>query len=299
MKNLLIFFLSGYLFSQAVTDTSRKFPLFNLSKGLNIPGLIPNNLPMDKNSQLILSEIEEIKQKAKDFIPEPVTKDDIVVMETNRGTMKIKLFPAVAPKHCRNFKKLANSTFYDGTTFHRIIPGFMIQGGDINSRDNNPNNDGEGGPGWSVDAEFNEVLHRRGTLSMARASDPNSAGSQFFICVEDAPHLDGKYTVFGKVISGMDVIDQIASANTPKRENRMYQGPDGDNPFECLLDCPAELMTLDPTEDANGYCEVMVAADLTCLDDCSEEMQAGFNNTVMICEMCIPVGNCADYFDGL
>ena len=233
MKNLLIFFLSGYLFSQAATDTSRKFPLFNLSKGLNIPGLIPNNLPMDKNSQLILSEIEEIKQKAKDFIPEPVTKDDIVVMETNRGTMKIKLFPAVAPKHCRNFKKLANSTFYDGTTFHRIIPGFMIQGGDINSRDNNPNNDGEGGPGWSVDAEFNEVLHRRGTLSMARARDPNSAGSQFFICVADAPHLDGKYTVFGEVVENLNVVDLIIKTPTEYMQvKRMGKEsiPDGEDP---------------------------------------------------------------------
>ena len=135
-------------------------------------------------------------------------------METNRGTMKLKLFPDIAPKHCNNFKKLANSGFYDGTNFHRIIPGFMIQGGDINSRDNDPDNDGQGGPGWKIDAEFNEVLHKRGVLSMARSKDPNSAGSQFFICVADAPHLDGDYTAFGEVIDKVHIIDHIVKTPT-------------------------------------------------------------------------------------
>ena len=214
MKILLMVFLSVYLFGQAKIDTSRKIPVFDLSKGFNIPGLIPNNIPTAEKIQLLPNEIAEIKQKAKDFIPEPVTNDDIVVMATSRGTMKLKLFPDIAPNHCNNFKKLANSTFYDGTTFHRIIPGFMIQGGDINSRDNNPKNNGQGGPGWQVDAEFNKVPHKRGILSMARSNNPNSAGSQFFICVADAPHLDGKYTAFGEVIENLYVVDHIVKTPT-------------------------------------------------------------------------------------
>ena len=233
MKNLLIILLLGYLFCQAETDTTKKFPIFNLSKGLNIPGLIPKDLPFPEKIQLLPHEIEEIKQKARDYNPVPVTKDDIVIMETSRGTINLKLFPDVAPKHCRNFKKLANSGFYDGTSFHRIIPGFMIQGGDINSRDNNPNNDGQGSPGWTVEAEFNEVPHKRGILSMARSSDPNSAGSQFFICVADAPHLDGKYTAFGEVIDNLHVIDSIV--NTPTdfmQAKRMSKEsiPNGEDP---------------------------------------------------------------------
>jgi len=233
MKNLLIFFLLGSLFSQVEKDTTKKLPVFDLSKGFNIPGLIPNNIPLLEQQQLLSHEIEEIKQRAKNYNPKPVTEDDIVMMETNRGTMKLKLFPDVAPNHCRNFKKLANSGFYDGTAFHRIIPGFMIQGGDINSRDNNPQNDGQGGPGWTVGAEFNEISHKRGVLSMARSSDPNSAGSQFFICVADAPHLDGKYTAFGEVIEKVHVVDHIV--NTPTeyiQAKRMSKEsiPNGEDP---------------------------------------------------------------------
>ena len=200
MKQILIFVWVGILFSQTEMDTTKKLPFIDLSKSFNIPGIIPKNMPMANQFILFPHEIEVIKQNAKNYIPESVTNDDIVVMETNRGTIKLKLFPNIAPKHCRNFKKLANSGYYDKTSFHRIIPGFMIQGGDINSRDNDPKNDGQGGPGWTVDAEFNDIPHKRGVLSMARSSDPNSAGSQFFICVADSPHLDGKYTAFGEVI---------------------------------------------------------------------------------------------------
>ncbi|MBC8196672.1 MAG: peptidylprolyl isomerase [Candidatus Marinimicrobia bacterium] len=135
-------------------------------------------------------------------------------METSVGKFTMKLFPDIAPEHCKNFKRLANSGFYDLTTFHRVIPGFMIQGGDILSRDFDDENDGTGGPGWTIDAEFNNYSHKKGVLSMARSSDPNSAGSQFFICVADAPHLDGKYTVFGEVTSKIHVIDRIVKAPT-------------------------------------------------------------------------------------
>ena len=233
MKIFLIVFLSGFLFSQATIDTTGRLLKFNQLKGLNIPGLIPSNISIGKKNQLLPNEIIEIKQKAKAFIPESVTNDDIVVMETNRGNIKLKLFPDIAPNHCQNFKKLANSTFYDGTTFHRIIPGFMIQGGDINSRDNNPLNDGQGGPGWTVDAEFNEISHKRGVLSMARSGDPHSAGSQFFICVADAPHLDGKYTAFGKVVENLHVVDTIVQTPTDYiQAKRMSKQriPDGEDP---------------------------------------------------------------------
>ena len=233
MKNLVILLLSGYLFSQASIDTTKKPPIFDLSKGLNIPGLIPDNIPSAEKLQLLPYKIEEIKEKARNYDPEPISTDDVVMMETNRGTMKLKFFPDVAPKHCKNFKKLANSGYYDGTTFHRIIPGFMIQGGDINSRDNDPKNDGLGGPGWTVDAEFNKIPHKRGILSMARGPDPNSAGSQFFICVADAPHLDGSYTAFGEVIENVHVIDHIVKTPTDYDQvKRMSKKsiPNGEDP---------------------------------------------------------------------
>jgi peptidyl-prolyl cis-trans isomerase B (cyclophilin B) len=145
-----------------------------------------------------------------------------VIRLKDGGEIRLRFFPDVAPGHVENFKKLARQGFYDGTTFHRVIPGFMIQGGDPNSKDTNPLNDGQGGPGYKIKAEFNDRPHKRGTLSMARASDPDSAGSQFFICVADAPMLDGEYTVFGEVISGMDVADQVVSAQRDSR-NRPIQ----------------------------------------------------------------------------
>jgi len=189
---------------------SIKIPAFDLSKPMNIPGLVPTNISaLNMKTNLLPYQIDAIKDNANQFIPEPVSDNDIVILETSRGTMKLKLFPKIAPKHCTNFKKLANSGFYDGTKFHRIIPGFMIQGGDINSRDNDGDNDGFGGPGWTVDAEFSDRPHLRGTLSMARSADPNSAGSQFFICVDQAYHLDLKYTAFGNVIDGDEILDII------------------------------------------------------------------------------------------
>ena len=181
---------------------------------------------------MIPQEIDRIKQNAKKYEAEPVSSDDIVELKTNRGNMKLKLFSDKAPKHCYNFKKLANSGFYDGTTFHRIIPNFMIQGGDILSRDGSKKNDGTGSPGWTVEAEFNDVKHRKGILSMARSSDPNSAGSQFFICHADAPHLDGKYTAFGEVIENLELIDKIVNAPTQYSETKktcLDAIPNGEN----------------------------------------------------------------------
>ncbi len=142
-----------------------------------------------------------------------------VVIETKFGNIELKLFPEVAPGHVENYLKLAKSGFYDGTIFHRIIPGFMVQGGDPNSKGLNRSNHGAGGPGYSIDAEFNDKPHVRGALSMARSRDPDSAGSQFFIVMKKSSFLDNKYTVFGEVVSGMDVADEIVSQERDARDN--------------------------------------------------------------------------------
>ncbi len=135
------------------------------------------------------------------------------------GEIVIRFFPDVAPGHVKNFVKLSQEGFYDGTTFHRVIPGFMIQGGDPNSKNPDRSMHGMGGPGYKVKAEFNSKPHKRGIVSMARANDPDSAGSQFFICVADANFLDWQYTVFGEVISGMDVADKVVSMKRDGRDN--------------------------------------------------------------------------------
>jgi cyclophilin family peptidyl-prolyl cis-trans isomerase len=125
----------------------------------------------------------------------------VITMEKG-GVIEIEFYPEVAPKTVDNFVKLANKGFYNGLTFHRVEPGFVVQGGD-------PDGNGMGGPGYTIKAEFSDRPHERGTLAMARSSDPDSAGSQFYICLAPAPFLDGKYTVFGKVTKGMDVVDKI------------------------------------------------------------------------------------------
>ena len=141
----------------------------------------------------------------------------IAVIETVHGTIKLEFFDDKAPGHVKNFKDLAGKNFYDGTTFHRVLPGFMIKAGDPNSKTDDRSSHGSGGPGYTIDAEFNDVKHERGVLSMARSGEPNSAGSQFFICVNDSFFLDGQYTAFGRVIEGMDVVDKIG--NEPRDSN--------------------------------------------------------------------------------
>ncbi len=135
------------------------------------------------------------------------------------GEIVLKFFPDLAPGHVNNFIKLSQEGFYNGTTFHRVIPGFMIQGGDPNSKTSDRSSHGMGGPGYKVKAEFNSTPHKRGIVSMARANDPDSAGSQFFICVSDANFLDWQYTVFGEVESGMDVADKIVGMKRDGRDN--------------------------------------------------------------------------------
>ena len=138
-------------------------------------------------------------------------------LETNFGNIVFELSPNIAPETVRNFTKLAKSNFYDGTLFHRVIPGFMIQGGDPNTKTPNKSKWGLGGPGYTIKAEFNSRSHLRGIVSMARANDPNSAGSQFFIVTTDSTFLDKQYTVFGEVVKGMDVADKIV--NLPRDKN--------------------------------------------------------------------------------
>lgn len=138
-------------------------------------------------------------------------------LETNFGNIVFELSPNIAPETVRNFTKLAKSNFYDGTLFHRVIPGFMIQGGDPNTKTPNKSKWGMGGPGYTIKAEFNSRSHLRGIVSMARANDPNSAGSQFFIVTTDSTFLDKQYTVFAEVVKGMDVADKIV--NLPRDKN--------------------------------------------------------------------------------
>ena len=148
-----------------------------------------------------------------------VSAQEIAVIETKFGKIEIQFFEDKAPGHVKNFKDLAKKGFYDGTIFHRVIPGFMFQGGDPNTKSDDRSNHGMGGPGYSIKAEFNDTLHKRGILSMARSQDPNSAGSQFFIVVKDSAFLDGQYTAFGKVLSGMTGADQIVNAPRDGRDN--------------------------------------------------------------------------------
>jgi peptidyl-prolyl cis-trans isomerase B (cyclophilin B) len=142
------------------------------------------------------------------------------IIKTKFGDIEIEFHPDVAPRHVENFIKLAKDGFYNGTIFHRVIPGFMIQGGDPNTKDTlKKETYGQGGPGHNVKAEFNDIPHKRGIVSMARAADPDSAGSQFFIVVEDSRFLDRKYTVFGQVKKGIGVADKIVNLPRDERDN--------------------------------------------------------------------------------
>lgn len=145
--------------------------------------------------------------------PPPEGRPLAVLTVQGFGEIQIELRPDEAPRTVANFVKLAESNFYDGTTFHRVIPDFVIQGGDPNSRDRDPRNDGEGGPGWTILDEPNGLGHERGALSMANRG-PNTGGSQFFLVLRDIPHLNPRHTVFGKVVAGMDVVDRIAAVET-------------------------------------------------------------------------------------
>ncbi|MCK4224345.1 MAG: peptidylprolyl isomerase [candidate division Zixibacteria bacterium] len=158
-------------------------------------------------------EVTEAEEATRPISKEPIERDKnpIVVMETSLGTIEVELFFDKTPKTAENFLKLVLSEFYDGLTFHRIIPNFVIQGGC-------PLGNGTGGPGYSIDFEKADTKHNRGSLAMARSQDPDSAGSQFYFCLKALSNLDGNYVVFGKVVKGMDVVDKIAQVETDPRD---------------------------------------------------------------------------------
>jgi peptidyl-prolyl cis-trans isomerase B (cyclophilin B) len=148
------------------------------------------------------------------------SKGPRAIIKTKFGDIEVKFLHDVAPKHVANFIKLAKDGFYNGTIFHRVIPGFMIQGGDPNTKDSlKKDTYGQGGPGYSIKAEFSDMPHKRGAVSMARANDPDTAGSQFFIVVEDSRFLDNKYSVFGEVVRGIGVTDKIVNLPRDERDN--------------------------------------------------------------------------------
>ena len=167
------------------------------------------------------SQVFSQEVRYKKFSLEEVKKmsEQQAVIRTKLGVITLKFFPEVAPNHVNNFIELAKKGFYNGTIFHRVVPKFVIQGGDPNSKNPDRSKHGTGGPGYNVKAEFSKTPHKRGTLSMARSALPDSAGSQFFICVAAAPFLDGKYTAFGEVVKGIEVVDKIVSQPRDGNDN--------------------------------------------------------------------------------
>jgi len=166
-----------------------------------------------KSITLDEEEVPESKEKIK------VENNKIAVIETDKGTIKFSFYPDEAPKTVENFIKLANEGFYDGCKFHRVVAGFVVQGGDPNSKDDDPTNDGQGGPGYTIEAEFSDLKHEDGAVAMARKSEPNSAGSQFYFCLGAQPHLNGQYTVFGQVTEGLNVVRKIEKGDAM---NKVY-----------------------------------------------------------------------------
>jgi len=168
---------------------------------------------------LLSSALFAAEEKKEDTSPVS-TGNEVAVIKTSEGDMVVEFWTDAAPNTIENFKKLARAGFYNGTIFHRIVKAFMIQGGDPNSKDpSKENRYGEGGPGYKIKAEFNDHSHERGVISMAREPDPDSGGSQFFICLAPVPRLDHQYTTFGKLIKGDDVLGKIG--DTPVSRNSM------------------------------------------------------------------------------
>ncbi len=177
--------------------------------------------------------------------PPQAPRPEAVISVESFGEIRLELIPEVAPETVENFIKLAKEEFYDGTTFHRVIPDFMIQAGDPNSRNRDPRDDGKGGPGYKIEDEFSEISHTRGMVSMANTGKPKSGGSQFFIVVADSPQLDGKYTLFGRVLEGMEVADRIAAV---ERDTYGRHGP-RDRPLENVVITSIRIERTDPATD--------------------------------------------------
>jgi len=183
--------------------------------GLLVAG---TNAPVQKKTaetaEKAVKPSEETKKVSEVKEAQAVKKPTKAILDTSLGTIEFTFLTDKAPNTCDNFIKLAQTNFYDGVTFHRVIPNFMIQSGCPNSKKGAKGIPGTGGPGYNIKAEFNDTKHVPGIVSMARSADPDSAGSQFFICVNTCPHLDGKYTAFGKVTKGYDVVEKISKVET-------------------------------------------------------------------------------------
>lgn len=178
----------------------------------------------------IIAGRDGMPKTASTGVKMPLIGDKVVVFRTNHGDIWMRMFPDIAPKHVANFLELSENGFYDGVKFHRVIPGFMIQGGDPNSKDDDRSNDGTGGftingRERTVMSEFNAIKHAVGILSMARSSNPNSASSQFFIMVATSTHLDGQYSAFGQVFSGMDAVNKIVNLPRDANDNPLKEKP--------------------------------------------------------------------------
>ena len=225
-------------------------------------------IPKDQSTILFDSQIDDIKTIAKEFNPQPLTNNNEVSLSTNFGLLKFKLYHKKSPINCLNFKKLANSGFYDKTLFHHSVPKFLIQGGDILTRNHDVDDDGFGGPGWVVNAEFSDLTHSRGTLSMIRSkNDPNSAGSQFFISLSDNKKLDGKYTIIGDLIEGDHVLSRIEKIPSEYKQALLLCRiaiPDNENPDNWIeiVDPVSgkKLFSKVPlSDDKNSYSETLIS----------------------------------------
>tara|TARA_B100000029_G_scaffold497811_1_gene565809 strand:- start:256 stop:1167 length:912 start_codon:yes stop_codon:yes gene_type:complete len=230
MYNIFIIIIL-YLFNFLYSEEKEKLPkldlrnfngnINNIEIGRSLDNILPDR---SKENEIILldHQIEAIKLNAKQFEPKAVTDDDKIIISTNLGVMEFKFYNKESPINSLNFKKLSNSKFYDKTLFHYVVPKFIIQGGDILSRNQNPDDDGHGGPGWVVDADHNQLNHKRGTLSMVRSpNDENSAGSQFFISLNNNNNLDGKYTVFAYLIDGDHIMSRIANVSSEYKQAKL------------------------------------------------------------------------------
>ena len=183
--------------------------------GLLVAGTnAPVQVKTAETAETAVKPSEETKKVSEVKEAQAVKKPAKAILVTSLGTIEFTFLTDKAPNTCANFIKLAQTNFYDGVTFHRVIPNFMIQSGCPNSKKGAKGIPGTGGPGYNIKAEFNDTKHVPGIVSMARSTDPDSAGSQFFICVNTCPHLDGKYTAFGKVTKGYDVVEKISKVET-------------------------------------------------------------------------------------
>jgi peptidyl-prolyl cis-trans isomerase B (cyclophilin B) len=198
--------------AHATTRKPRRIPLKNLFRCLSL-------LLLGSMALTFAGPQEAAQPETQPAAEEPAkAPETLAILHTSLGDITLAFYPETAPKHVENFLDLSRSKFYDGTLFHRVISGFMIQGGDPLSKDDNPRNDGTGNGPRRLKAEFSSRPHNRGALSMARGQNPDSASCQFFIVHQDSNFLDGKYSVFGHVIDGLDVVDKIAAGQTDPRD---------------------------------------------------------------------------------